>query len=192
MSATLNSYRAPQGSIIPTVQCRRFSSPSVIWDGVPTGVAGQQDVVSTFRYYAPIVSQVGELRNAPPGDSTPPEDSPPEDLTPPDHNNDDEIVPPEEELLPNIKLLERPKRLGRNIVVKARCLEADNSSPAVGEKLKLGFLQNSKLKVLSRATCNASGVASFKLIKKHYQKGLILTYQNHAEVTVKIPFNKRL
>jgi hypothetical protein len=190
MSVKLNSYRAPQGQVIETRQCNRFSNPDVLWDGVPTGEQAKTDVVKTFRYYAPFVSQAGELRTMPPGGdgNLPPVEEDPSNTVPP--GEDEDILP--EALPPKVALLGRPARNRNDVIVKASCRESDNTSPALGQRLTLGFIESRKLTVLKRTTCSSKGTVSFKLLRKNYRKGLIIGYQSYPQVKVKVPFDKNL
>jgi len=192
MSVKLYSYRAPEGVTIPTLQSNRFSNPAVIWDGVPTGIVGQSDVVSTFRYYAPFVSQAGELRSNPQnggGEPAPPEEPPPLTPLPPgDFEGEGTDTP----AVPKLSLLGRPAKSRSEILVRGRCRNADNSGAATGEKIELGSLESGKLEVIRRVSCSSKGVATFKIAKRRYKKGLIMAYRSHPQVRVKVPFIRTL
>lgn len=194
MSVKVNSLLAPPGQTIPTVQCNRFSSPDVIWDGVVTGVAEKYDVVAMIRYYAPLVSQAGELRNPPSGgengENPPTEGGLPIVPTPIPNNENEE--PPMEELTPTISLRGKPTRSGQNVAIRGKCLYSNDNSAAVGKKLELGFRSAGKVTVVKRSICNAKGVVSFSLNKKAYRRGLEILYRNHPSIRVRVPFDKNL
>lgn len=147
MSA-LPTCRIPGFTGVPAVSCNRFSSPALVFDGVPTGDAVNSDTVRLFSEFAPFLAIARS--SEPPA----PQPSPPA-TNEPGGNDDISPTPP---ITGGDVLTLTLERVRGKIVARGKCL-SESRVPLRGDGIDLlrANQRTGTSAVIASTTCNDRG-----------------------------------